>query len=91
MVQVENTMTVRDGMASLRAVPSIYAFFQQDLFFCIFVFLELIFCISGTFTNKRMINHETTLKNHGNQPKTVNKHEITLKNHGNQPKTMKSR
>ena len=103
MVQVENTMTVRDGMASLRAAPSIYAFFQQDLFFCIFVFLELIFCISGTFTNKRMINHETTLKNHGNQPKTVNKHETTLKkpwkptekhettlkNHGNQPKTMK--
>ena len=34
----------------------------KDLFFCIFVFLELLFCISGTFTNKRMINYETTLK-----------------------------
>ena len=36
-----------------------------------------------------MINHETTLKNHGNQPKTMKNHETTLKNHGNQPKTMK--
>ena len=35
-------------------------------------------------------NHETTLKNHGNQPKTMKKHETTLKNHGNQPKTMKN-
>ena len=27
---------------------------SKDLFFCIFVFLELPFCISGTFTNKRI-------------------------------------
>ena len=33
--------------------------------------------------------HETTLKNHGNQPKTVRNNETTLKSHGNQPKTMK--
>ena len=33
-----------------------------------------------------MKNHETTLKNHGNQPKTMKNHETTLKNHGNQPK-----
>ena len=31
-----------------------------------------------------MKNHETTLKNHGNQPKTMKNHETTLKNHGNQ-------
>ena len=37
-----------------------------------------------------MKNHETTLKNHGNQPKTMKNHETTLKNHGNQPKTMKN-
>ena len=35
-----------------------------------------------------MKNHETTLKNHGNQPKTMINHETTLKNHGNQQKTM---
>ena len=29
-----------------------------------------------------MKNHETTLKNHGNQPKTMKNHETTLKNHG---------
>ena len=29
-----------------------------------------------------MINHETTLKNHGNQPKTMISHETTWKNHG---------
>ena len=29
-------------------------------------------------------NHETNLKNHGNQPKTMKNHETTLKNHGNQ-------
>ena len=34
--------------------------------------------------------HETTLKNHGNQPKTMKNHETTLKNHGNQPKYMKN-
>ena len=33
--------------------------------------------------------HETTLKNHGNQPKTMKNNESTLQNHGNQPKTMK--
>ena len=27
-------------------------------------------------------NHETTLKIHGNQPKTMKNHEITLKNQG---------
>ena len=37
-----------------------------------------------------MINHEITLKNYGNQPKTMKNHETTLKNHGNQPKTMKN-
>ena len=37
-----------------------------------------------------MKNHENTLKNHGNQPKTMKNHETTLKNHGNQPKTMKN-
>ena len=47
-----------------------------------------------------MKNHETNLKNHGNQPKTMRNHEYTLKtmknhettlkNHGNQPKTMKN-
>ena len=31
-----------------------------------------------------MKNHETTLKNHGNQPKTMKNHETTMKNHGNQ-------
>ena len=31
-----------------------------------------------------MKNHETTLKNHGNQPKTMKNPETTLKNHGNQ-------
>ena len=31
-----------------------------------------------------MKNHETNLKNHGNQPKTMKNHETTLKNHGNQ-------
>ena len=36
-----------------------------------------------------MKNHETTLKNHGNQPKTMKHHETTLKNQGNQPKPMK--
>ena len=35
-------------------------------------------------------NHETTLKNHGNQPKTMKSHKTTLKNHGNQPKTVKN-
>ena len=35
-------------------------------------------------------NHETNLKNHGNQPKTMKNHETTLKNYGNQPKTMKN-
>ena len=35
-----------------------------------------------------MKNHETTLKNHGNQPKTMKSHENRLKNYGNQPKTM---
>ena len=34
--------------------------------------------------------HETTLKNHGNQPKTIENHETTLKNHWNKPKTMKN-
>ena len=33
--------------------------------------------------------HLETLKNHGNQPKTIKKHETTLKNHRNQPKPMK--
>ena len=33
--------------------------------------------------------HETTLKNHGNQPKTMKNNENTLKNHENQPKTKK--
>ena len=33
-----------------------------------------------------MKNHETTLKNHGNQPKTMKNHETTLKKHGNQQK-----
>ena len=33
---------------------------------------------------------ETTLKNHGNQPKTMRNHETTLKNHGNRPKTIKT-
>ena len=33
-------------------------------------------------------NHETTLKNHRNQPKTMKHHETNLKNHGNQPKTI---
>ena len=37
-----------------------------------------------------MKNHETTLKNHGNQPKTMENHETTLKKHGNQPKTKKN-
>ena len=37
-----------------------------------------------------MKNHETNLKNHGNQLKTMKKHEDTLKNHGHQPKTMKT-
>ena len=37
-----------------------------------------------------MKNHETTLKNHGNQQKSMKNHETTLKNHGNQPKTMKN-
>ena len=31
-----------------------------------------------------MKNQDTTLKNHGNQPKTMKNHETTLKNHGNQ-------
>merc|ERR1712218_409425 len=31
--------------------------------------------------------HLETLKNHGNQPKTIKKHNY-LKNHGNKPKTM---
>ena len=35
-----------------------------------------------------MTNQPGTLKNHGNQPKTMKNHETTLKNHGNQPKTM---
>merc|ERR1711872_85446 len=35
-------------------------------------------------------NHKTTLKNHGNQPKTMKNHRTNLKNHGNQPKTMKN-
>ena len=39
---------------------------------------------------KTMRNHETNLKNYGNQPKTMKNHETTLKNHGNQPKTMKN-
>merc|ERR1711936_759899 len=34
--------------------------------------------------------HLETLKNHGNQPKTIKNHETTLKTHGNQPKTMKN-
>ena len=29
-----------------------------------------------------MKNHETTFKNHGNQPKTMKNHETTLKNRG---------
>ena len=37
-----------------------------------------------------MKNNETTLKNHGNQPKTMKNHEATLKNHGNHPKTLKN-
>ena len=37
-----------------------------------------------------MKDQETTLKNHGNQPKTMKNHETTFKNHGNQPKTMKN-
>ena len=37
-----------------------------------------------------MKHHETTLKNHGNQPKTMKNLETTLKNYGNQPKTMKN-
>ena len=32
-----------------------------------------------------MINHENTLKNHGNQPKTMKNHETTSKTHGNMP------
>ena len=35
--------------------------------------------------NKTMKNHETTLKNNGNQPKTMKNHDH-LKNHGNPPK-----
>ena len=31
-------------------------------------------------TNQNHDNHEITLKNHGNQPKTMKNHEITLKN-----------
>ena len=38
-----------------------------------------------------MKNQETTLKNHGNQPKTMKNHENTLKNHGKQPKNMNNR
>ena len=38
----------------------------------------------------RQTDHETTFKNHGNQPKTMKNHETTFKNHGNQPKTMKN-
>ena len=34
-----------------------------------------------------MKNHETTLKNRGNQPKTMKNHETILKNHGNQPES----
>ena len=37
-----------------------------------------------------MKNHETTLKNHGNQPKTMENHGTTLKKHENQPKTKKN-
>ena len=37
-----------------------------------------------------MKNHETNLKKHGNQRKTMKNHETNLKNHGNQPKTMKN-
>ena len=37
-----------------------------------------------------MKNQHGTMKNHGNQPKTMKNHETTLKNHGNQPKTMKN-
>ena len=37
-----------------------------------------------------MRNHETTLKIHGNQLKTMRNHETTLKNRGNQPKTIKT-
>ena len=36
-----------------------------------------------------MKNHEDTLKNHGNQPKTNENLETTYTNHGNQSKTMK--
>ena len=35
-------------------------------------------------------NHETTLKNHGNQPKTMKKPWNYVENHVNQPKTMKN-
>ena len=35
-----------------------------------------------------MKNHETTLKNHGNHPKTMKNHENTLKNHGNHETTL---
>ena len=35
---------------------------------------------------KTMINHETTLKNYGNQPKNMENHKTTLKYHRNQPK-----
>ena len=34
--------------------------------------------------------HETTLKNHRNQPETLKNHETTLKNHGNKQKTLKN-
>ena len=37
-----------------------------------------------------MKNHETTLKNHGKQPKTMKNQETTLRNHGYQPKPVKN-
>ena len=37
-----------------------------------------------------MKNYETTLKNQGNQPKSMQTHETTLKNHWNQPKALKN-
>ena len=38
-----------------------------------------------------MKTHETTLKNHENQPRTMETHEPTLKNHEHQQKAMKLR
>ena len=71
MVQVENTMTIVSTTAHVNGkswtdvdVDVGWTTLLKDLFFCIFVFLELLFCISGTFTNKKM-------KNHGNQPMTI--------------------